>query len=146
MSDRTIEALLHEERTFPPPASFQRSAAMRDQQIYDTAARDLEGFWARAAEELHWFKKWDKVLEWKLPYAKWFVGGQTNISYNCIDRHVAGGKRTKAAIIWEGEPGDQRALTDDDLRRGVAKFATVLRQLWVPRGDPDRLILPNALG
>ncbi len=142
MSDRTIEALLHEERTFPPPASFQRSAAMRDQQIYDTAARDLEGFWARAAEELHWFKKWDKVLDWHLPYAKWFVGGQTNISYNCIDRHVAGGKRTKAAIIWEGEPGDTRVLTYGDLRREVSKFANVLKQLGVRRGDRVAIYLP----
>ncbi len=142
MSDRTIEALLREERTFPPPASFQRSAVMRDKQIYDTASRDLEGFWARAAEELHWFKKWDKVLDWKLPYAKWFVGGQTNISYNCIDRHVAGGRRTKAAIIWEGEPGDQRVLTYGDLRREVSKFANVLKQLGVRRGDRVAIYLP----
>jgi len=142
MPDRTIEALLREERTFPPPAAFQRSAAMRDKQIYDTAARDLEGFWARAAEELHWFKKWDKVLDWKLPYAKWFVGGQTNISYNCIDRHVAGGKRTKAAIIWEGEPGDQRVLTYGDLHREVSKFANVLKQLGVRRGDRVAIYLP----
>src|SRR6266849_229104 len=142
MSDRTIEALLSEERTFPPPASFQRSAVMRDKQIYDTASRDLEGFWARAAEELHWFKKWDKVLDWKLPYAKWFVGGQTNISYNCIDRHVAGGRRTKAAIIWEGEPGDQRVLTYGDLRREVSKFANVLKQLGVRRGDRVAIYLP----
>src|SRR5712664_1070570 len=142
MPDRTIEALLREERTFPPPASFQRSAAMRDKQIYDTAARDLEGFWARAAEELHWFKKWDKVLDWKLPYAKWFVGGQTNISYNCIDRHVAGGRRTKAAIIWEGEPGDQRVLTYGDLHREVSKFANVLKQLGVRRGDRVAIYLP----
>jgi acetyl-CoA synthetase len=115
---------------------------MRDKQIYDTAERDLEGFWARAAEELHWFKKWDKVLDWKLPYAKWFVGGQTNISYNCIDRHVAGGKRTKAAIIWEGEPGDQRVLTYGDLRREVSKFANVLKQLGVRRGDRVAIYLP----
>jgi acetyl-CoA synthetase len=142
MSDRTIEALLREERTFPPPASFLRTAVMRDKQIYETAARDLEGFWARAAEELHWFKKWDKVLEWKLPYAKWFVGGQTNISYNCIDRHVLGGRRTKAAIIWEGEPGDQRVLTYGDLRREVSKFANVLKQLGVRRGDRVAIYLP----
>jgi acetyl-CoA synthetase len=142
MPDRTIEALLREERTFPPSASFQRSAVMRDKQVYDTASRDLEGFWARAAEELHWFKKWDKVLEWKLPYAKWFVGGQTNISYNCIDRHVAGGKRTKAAIIWEGEPGDTRVLTYGDLRREVSKFANVLKQLGVRRGDRVAIYLP----
>jgi len=142
MPDRTIEALLREERTFPPPASFQRSAVMRDKQVYDAASRDLEGFWARAAEELHWFKKWDKVLEWKLPYAKWFVGGQTNISYNCIDRHVAGGKRTKAAIIWEGEPGDQRVLTYGDLHREVSKFANVLKQLGVRRGDRVAIYLP----
>ncbi len=142
MPDRTIEALLREERTFPPPASFLRSAVMRDKQIYDTAAGDLEGFWARAAEELHWFKKWDKVLDWKLPYAKWFVGGQTNISYNCIDRHVAGGRRTKAAIIWEGEPGDQRVLTYGDLRREVNKFANALKQLGVRRGDRVAIYLP----
>ncbi|HLQ64919.1 MAG TPA: acetate--CoA ligase [bacterium] len=142
MPDRTIEALLREERTFPPPASFQRSAVMRDKQIYDAAAGDLEGFWARAAEELHWFKKWDKVLDWHLPYAKWFVGGQTNISYNCLDRHVAGGRRTKAAIIWEGEPGDQRVLTYGDLRREVSKFANVLKQLGVRRGDRVAIYLP----
>jgi acetyl-CoA synthetase len=142
MPDRTIEALLHEERTFPPPASFQQAAVMRDKGVYDAASRDLEGFWARAAEELHWFKKWHTVLDWRPPFAQWFVGGQTNISYNCIDRHVLGGRRTKAAIVWEGEPGDQRVLTYGDLRREVSKFANVLKKLGVQRGERVAIYLP----
>ncbi len=142
MPDRTIEALLREERTFTPPASFQQAAVMRDKHIYEAASGDLDGFWARAAEELHWFKKWHTVLDWRPPYAQWFVGGQTNISYNCIDRHVLGGRRTKAAIVWEGEPGDQRVLTYGDLRREVSKFANVLKQLGVQRGDRVAIYLP----
>ncbi len=142
MPDRTIEALLLEERTFAPPASFQQSAVARDPRTYEEASRDLEGFWARAAEDLHWFRKWDKVLDWQPPYAQWFVGGQTNISYNCVDRHVRGGRRTKAAIVWEGEPGEERVLTYGDLHREVSKFANVLKRLGVRRGDRVTIYLP----
>ena len=100
MPDRTIEALLLEERVFPPPPAFRQSATARDEHVYDQATKDLQGFWARAAEDLHWFAKWRTVLEWKPPNAQWFVGGKTNLTYNCVDRHVKAGRRSKAAIIW----------------------------------------------
>src|SRR2546425_2753088 len=142
MPDRTIEALLLEDRTFAPPPAFRQTATMRDERVYDEAAKDLEGFWARAAEDLHWFAKWRAVLEWAPPYAKWFVGGRTNIAYNCLDRHVKAGRRTKAAIIWEGEPGDERVLTYGDVLREVSKFANVLKSLGVKRGDRVTIYMP----
>ena len=98
--------LLHEDRTFPPPASFRANALVSDETIYADAERDPEGFWARMAGELEWSRPWDKVLDWQPPHAKWFVGGQLNVSVNCLDRHVRGARRNKAALIWEGEPGD----------------------------------------
>lgn len=100
---RTIEALLLEARRFDPPEAFRRQAVLRDPRVYEQAAKDPEGFWASYARELHWFSPWQRVLDWTLPYAKWFSGGRTNIAYNCLDRHLAT-RRTKAAIIWEGEP------------------------------------------
>src|SRR5438046_8056580 len=142
MPDRTIEALLLEERAFAPPPAFRQSAIARDERVYDQATKDLQGFWARAAEDLHWFAKWRTVLEWTPPNAKWFVGGKTNITYNCVDRHVKAGRRTKAAIIWEGEPGDERVLTYGDLLREVSKFANVLKRLGVKRGDRVTIYLP----
>ena len=101
MSERTIEALLQEGRRFPPPEGFRQRANVTDARVYEDAERDPEGFWARAAADLHWFRRWDQVLEWNLPYAKWFVGGKTNLSYNCLDRHLAA-RRTKRAIVWHG--------------------------------------------
>src|SRR5256886_294615 len=142
MPDRTIEALLLEERAFAPPPAFRQSAIARDERVYDQATKDLQGFWARAAEDLHWFAKWRTVLEWTPPNAQWFVGGKTNITYNCVDRHVKAGRRTKAAIIWEGEPGDERVLTYGDLLREVSKFANVLKRLGVKRGDRVTISLP----
>ena len=142
MPDRTIEALLLEERAFAPPPAFRQSAIARDERVYDQATKDLQGFWARAAEDLHWFAKWRTVLEWTPPNAQWFVGGKTNITYNCVDRHVKAGRRTKAAIIWEGEPGDERVLTYGDLLREVSKFANVLKRLGVKRGDRVTIYLP----
>ena len=142
MPEHTIEALLAEGRRFDPPVAFAAKAAIRDRSLYDEAARDPEGFWARIARDLHWFEPWTRVLEWAPPYARWFVGGRTNLSYNCLDRHVAAGRRTKAAIIWEGEPGDERVLTYGDLHREVGRFANVLRQLGVSRGDRVALYLP----
>jgi acetyl-CoA synthetase len=135
-TEATIEALLVEQRRFAPLPEFARRANVTDPKVYERAAGDPEAFWAQHAEaELHWFRKWDRVLEWNAPWAKWFVGGQINISYNCIDRHVQTWRRTKAAIVWEGEPGDSRVLTYQDLHREVQRFANVLKSLGVQRGD-----------
>src|SRR2546426_10045152 len=131
MPDRTIEALLLEARTFPPPPGFRQTATMRDERVYDEAAKDLEGFWARAAEDLHWFAKWRAVLEWTPPYAKWFVGGRTNIAYNCLDRHVKAGRRTKTARLSGSQPRGERVLTYRDVLREGSKFANVLKNLGV---------------
>ena len=134
-----IDSILQENRTFDPPASFRDAAYIRSaaeyERLYKQAAENPEEFWAGIAKELHWFKPWTKVLEWDAPWAKWFVGAQTNISYNCLDSHVLGGKRHKAAIIWEGEPGDQRTLTYQQLWLEVQKFSNVLLNLGVKRGD-----------
>jgi acetyl-CoA synthetase len=131
--------VLNETRVFEPSPEFSRQAHIKSledyERIYAEAEADPEKFWARIASELHWFRKWDKVLEWELPWAKWFVGGQTNISYNCLDTHVATWRRNKAAIIWEGEPGEVRTLTYQQLLNEVSKFANVLKQLGVGKGD-----------
>src|SRR5262249_27214332 len=137
-----FEALLQEERRYPPPPEFQRQANVSDPVVYQEAAQDLEGFWARQAESLHWFRKWDRVLEWDAPWGKWFVGGQINASYNCVDRHVATWRRNKAAIIWEGEPGDERVLTYQDLYREVNRAALALKQCGVQKGDTVAIYLP----
>ena len=106
------------------------------------AKDDPEGFWAEQAESLHWFKRWDKVLDWNEPHAQWFVGGKLNASYNCLDRHLAGPRRNKAAIIWEGEPGDSRVLTYQMLHREVCKFANVLKGLGIKPGDRVTIYMP----
>ncbi len=142
MSDQNIDVLLQENRKFPPSDQFRREAHICDETLYEEAAENPEGFWARMAEELEWIKPWDKVLEWKPPHVKWFLGGKLNVSSNCIDRHVEGGWRNKAAIIWEGEPGDQRTLTYWDLYREVTKFANVLKTLGVKKGDRVAIYLP----
>jgi len=97
---REIEALLTEKRVFEPPEEFARQATVQDPEVYEEAHRDPEGFWERFAQELDWFEPWDKVLEWKPPYAKWFVNGKLNVSYNCLDRHIKGPRKNKAAIIF----------------------------------------------
>jgi acetyl-CoA synthetase len=135
MADKPIEVLLQERRSFPPPKSFKKSANMRNSGLFAKAKKDPKGFWTQAAKELEWFKPWKKVLEWDTPWAKWFIGGKLNASYNCIDRHVKAGRGNKAAIIWEGEPGDERVLTYRDVWREVNKFANVLKKLGVKRGD-----------
>ena len=112
-------------------------------EIYRQATEDPEGFWGRFAEkELHWFEKWSRVLEWDAPFAKWFVGGKTNMSYNCLDRHLLTWRKNKAAIIWEGEPGDERVLTYQELHRRVARFANVLKQLGLKTGDRSIIYMP----
>src|SRR4051812_10638828 len=137
-----IDALLQEHRSFPPPEAWRRDALVTDPQIYDRAARDPEGFWAGLAGELEWIRPWDTVLKWESPHARWFDGGQINASANCLDRHIRGPRRNKAAFVWEGEPGDRRTLTYWDLYREVNKFANVLKSLGVKRGDRVALYLP----
>jgi len=137
-----FDDLLREDRTISPPPEFRAQAHVRDERVYAEAERDPEGFWAAFASELEWSRRWDKVLDWQPPHAKWFVGGQINVSVNCLDRHVRGPRRNKAALIWEGEPGDRRTLTYFDLHRQVSKFANVLRSLGVKKGDRVALYLP----
>ena len=137
-----IDALLKENRQFPPPDAFRQRAVLNDPAIYERAAKDPEAFWAAVAGEIDWIEPWHTVLEWKLPYAKWFVGGKLNASANCLDRHVTTARRNKAALVWEGEPGDRRTLTYWDLFREVKQFANVLKSLGVKRGDRVALYLP----
>ena len=138
-----IDALLQEERSFPPPADFAAKANMADPDIYAKAAADPEGFWAGLAEGLDWFQKWDTALDWSgAPFAKWFIGGKLNVSYNCIDRHVNNGRRNKAAIVWEGEPGDWKVYTYGDLLREVCQFANGLKSLGIGKGDRVTIYLP----
>ena len=144
MVDNTpsIEALLQEDRTFPPPAEFAANANIHDPAVYQEANDDYEGFWSRWAEQLHWFKKWDQVLKWDPPFAQWFVGGKTNVAYNCLDRHLTGSRRNKAALVWEGEPGDWKVYTYWDLHREVCRFANALKSLGVNKGDRVTLYMP----
>jgi acetyl-CoA synthetase len=139
MSSNAIDSVLNEQRVFEPPAEFSAGAQIKSRAEYDRlykeAKDDPEAFWAKIAQELHWFKPWDRVLEWKPPFAKWFLGGELNISYNCLDRHAATWRKNKAAIQWEGEPGDSRALTYQQLLREVSKCANVLKSLGVQKGD-----------
>jgi acetyl-CoA synthetase len=141
--NKVLEALLKEDRTFPPPAYFVEKALVKDTSFYEEAKKDREAFWAKQAENLDWFQKWDKVLDTSnAPFFKWFVNGKLNVSYNCIDRHLNTWRRTKAAIIWEGEPGDDRVLTYQDLYREVTRCANVLKELGVRRGDRVTIYLP----
>jgi acetyl-CoA synthetase len=141
-----IESILHEERVFPPAPAFSAEAHVSSfdqlEQLRAEASNDPEGYWARMAEELEWFQKWEQVLDWKPPHAKWFVGGKLNISHNCLDRHLKTWRRNKAALIWEGEPGEQRTLTYQQLHSEVCKFANVLKRSGVKSGDRVALYLP----
>ncbi|GAB4115648.1 MAG: acetate--CoA ligase [Acidobacteriota bacterium] len=132
----TIEALLKEERRFPPPEDFRAAAHWSDPSIYQRAAADPEGFWAEMAQGIDWFTPWNRVLEWNLPEARWFVGATTNVCHNCVDRHVKTWRKNKAAIIWEGEPvHDRKVLTYQDLFREVNRCAAALRRLGIAKGD-----------
>jgi acetyl-CoA synthetase len=139
LSSQDIDSTLRENRVFPPPPEFSAKAHIKSLQEYESLYRqsiqDPEKFWASAAGELHWFKPWDKVLDWNLPWAKWFVGGRTNLSYNCVDRHALGERAQKTAIIWEGEPGEVRRLTYAELLDEVQKFASALKHLGIKKGD-----------
>jgi acetyl-CoA synthetase len=137
-----MDVLLTESRRFSPPAGFGEGAVVPDASIFDRAREDTLAFWEGWAEELDWFERWHTVREWEPPYAKWFVGGKLNVSYNCLDRHLDGPRRNKAALIWEGEPGDTRTFTYWDLHREVCKFANVLKGLGVEKGDRVAIYLP----
>jgi acetyl-CoA synthetase len=141
MSEHEIDALLNEARVFDPPA-WRASAHVHDTDVYRRAAADPEAFWAGFAHELEWMRPWDRVLDWQPPHAKWFVGGQLNVSVNCLDRHVRTARRNKAAILWEGEPGDTRVLTYAELLREVNRFANALKSLGVKKGDRVALYMP----
>jgi len=138
-AEQDIDSTLRENRVFPPPEEFAGKAHIKSleeyEALYKRSIEDPESFWAEAAEDLHWFKKWDKVLEWDLPWAKWFVGGKINLSYNCVDRHALGARRDKTALIWEGEPGEIRKLTFAEMHVEVQKFANVLKGLGIQKGD-----------
>src|SRR3989338_8772595 len=138
----TVNVLLEEDRLFSPSDELKRKACIRDEAIYAEAAKNREAFWAQWASELDWFRKGDKVLDWQLPFAKWFVGGKLNASYNCLDRHIKKGLGNKTAILWEGEPGDARKLTYEDVYTSVNKLANVLKGLGVGKGDRVAIYLP----
>ncbi|HOC77433.1 MAG TPA: acetate--CoA ligase [Methanofastidiosum sp.] len=139
---KSLEGLLTEFRRFYPSTDFKNNAYITSEEIFKKAEKDPEGFWATYASELTWYKKWEKVLDWDPPHSKWFVGGEINVCYNCVDRHIKNGRRNKAAIIWEGEPGDTKTLTYWDLYREVNKFANVLKKLGVNKGDRVAIYMP----
>ncbi|MEG3840962.1 acetate--CoA ligase [Microcoleus sp. herbarium14] len=147
MSQDTIESILQEKRLFQPPAEFSQKAHIKSleeyQALYDKAKADPQAFWAElATQELDWFQKWDTVLDWQPPFAKWFVNGKINISYNCLDRHLTTWRKNKAALIWEGEPGDSRTLTYAQLHREVCQMANVIKDLGVQKGDRVGIYMP----
>ncbi len=140
MTER-LATLLTEDRRFPPPPEFAADAVATEA-LYDAARTDRLGFWAEQARALDWIRPWDEVLRWTPPHAQWFVGGRLNVSANCLDRHLAGARRNKAAIVWEGEPGDRRVITYWELAREVNRCANALRQLGVAKGDRVAIYLP----
>jgi acetyl-CoA synthetase len=139
MSESAISSTMQENRKFPPPNDFAAKARVKSREEYDKLYRESieqpEQFWTRIAGELHWFKPWDKVLDWKAPNARWFTGAQTNLSFNCLDRQIEQGRGDKTAILWEGEPGDTRSITYAQLLADVERFANVLKGLGVVKGD-----------
>jgi acetyl-CoA synthetase len=152
IAETHIESSLQEQRVFAPSREFSLRAHIKDvaeyEAIHRRAAEDPERFWSDIASELHWFSKWDKVLDWDLPFAKWFVGGKTNVSYNCIDRHLATPRKNKVAVLWEGERGEVRALTYQMLHRDVCRFANVLKSLGLQKGDRATIymgVVPEAV-
>jgi acetyl-CoA synthetase len=130
-----IDALLSENRVFEPPEAFRRRALWNDGAVYERAAADPEGFWAEQAGALSWFQTWDQVMDWSPPWVKWFTGGKLNVSYNCLDRHVESGGGDKVAYFWEGEPGEERTISYQQLLEEVCRFANGLKSLGVKKGD-----------
>ncbi|MBV9544568.1 MAG: AMP-binding protein, partial [Chloroflexi bacterium] len=130
-----LSALLQEDRRYAPTEEFRKQANWNDPSIYERADKDFEAFWAEQAQSIDWFKPATRTLEWTAPWAKWFVGAEVNASYNCVDRHLNTWRRNKAAIVFEGEPGDERVLTYRDLYREVNRCAAALKRLGVKKGD-----------
>jgi acetyl-CoA synthetase len=146
-SSSKISNVLNETRVFPPSESFAKEAAIGSmaayENLYNEALADLEGFWGKQAKEhLHWFEPFHTTLQWQEPFAKWFVGGKTNISYNCLDAHVLQGRGDRVALYWEGEPGDRRTVTYADLHRDVCLFANGLKKLGIQKGDRVSIYMP----
>ena len=145
MSD-TIRSVLQEARVFPPPAEFSAQAAIKSmaeyERLYRQSIDEPDAFWAEQAKLIPWMAPFKKVLEWNEPFAKWFVGGKTNASVACLDRHLEDGKKNKAAIIWEGEPGEVRTITYGQLHREVCQLANTLSGLGIGRGDRVAIYLP----
>jgi acetyl-CoA synthetase len=141
-TEQTLDSLLHEDRSFPPPPAFAARANASDPALYAQADADPQAFWEGWARKLHWFTPWERVLEWNPPYARWFVGGTLNAAYNCLDRHVEGGLGGKTALLWEGEPGDRRAFTYAELHAEVSRAANALKGLGVRKGDRVAIYLP----
>src|SRR5262249_18379351 len=146
-SGSVIESVLQERRKFPPPPDFAQQAHVKSftdyQRMYDQAAKDPEGFWAGIASSyVEWFTPWERVLDWDPPFAKWFIGGTLTVSHNCLDRHLTTWRRNKAALIWEGEPGDTRTLTYHELHREVCRAANALESLGVRKGDCVGIYMP----
>ena len=146
ISSDAIESILNEHRVFPPSAEFASHAHIKSfeeyERIYNAAAANPVGFWEKEAEALEWFEKWSEGLEWNEPFAKWFVGGKLNASYNCLDRHLTTDRRDKAAFIWEGEPGEQRTLTYQELHAEVCRFTNAIKKLGIKTGDRVALYMP----
>jgi len=138
----TLDSLLKEDRHFEPPADFVENALVTDPEVYRRADADPQAFWAGWARELEWFEDWKEVLRWNPPHAEWFVGGKLNAAHNCLDRHLSGSRRTKTALIWEGEPGEQRRYTYEELHREVSRAANALKALGVGKGDRVAIYLP----
>ena len=138
----TLDALLTEDRRFSPSEDFRTRAVVSDADIYERANKDCESYWVEWAEQLDWFRRWDSVLEWQPPHAKWFVGGKLNVAYNCLDRHLNSSRSDQAALIWEGEPGDTRTYTYAQLHDAVCRFSNALKNLGVTRGDRVTIYLP----
>src|SRR5687768_5090446 len=140
--DHELGQLLEQE-TFPPADEFRERAVYSDASIYDEAEADPEGFWAQQAEALHWDQKWDQVLDWSNPpFAKWFLGGKLNVSYNCLDRHVEAGRGDRVAFHWRGEEGEERDITYAGLHADVQRFANALRDRGIGAGDVVGIFLP----
>jgi len=137
-----IETFLHETRHFDPPAYFTKQANISDPHIYEKANDDPAAFWEGFAKELDWFEPWTETLEWNLPYAKWFIGGKLNVSYNCLDRHVNAGKGDKTCIIWEGEPGENRHISYSEALAEVCRIANTLKTLGIQKGDRVCIYMP----
>src|SRR5262249_48621960 len=144
-SGAPITSVLKESRQFAPPKEFQPvhiKSLAEYERLWQRSKDDPEGFWGEQAEALHWFNKWDKVLVWNEPVAQWFVGGKINVCYNCVDRHLTNGRANKAAIVWEGEPGDSRVLRYQDLHREVCQFASTLKWMGIKKGDRVTIYMP----